>query len=199
MMEYLVHYIPRMSVNEINNPFATNYQSITILLRNLFVNDELLNPGAWLHAPLLFAIIGSCCSGILFFFLIRQIRTTNDDFSAFAFALLACTLFTAYTSSYGMIFILPACIELLRKASKKATIILLLIFLACNLPIGLFQSFPIPLRFPRLYLLMALFIMLLNQRKVPLFQIKWLAGSIAFFCLLAFLSIRQKPDPGDTF
>ncbi|MCX6274305.1 MAG: glycosyltransferase family 87 protein, partial [Bacteroidetes bacterium] len=46
MKQYFLEFIPRMSTNEINNPWATTYQSITVLLRNLFIHDQLLNPTA---------------------------------------------------------------------------------------------------------------------------------------------------------
>jgi hypothetical protein len=68
MKEYFLDYIPRMSVNEINNPYATTYQSITILLRNLFIPDQLLNPSAIFNSPVTFFILSGLCTGTLFFF-----------------------------------------------------------------------------------------------------------------------------------
>src|SRR6188768_3882218 len=70
MMDYLLKYVPRMSLNEINNPYAGSYQSFTVLLRNIFIPDKLLNPDALFNAPLLFSIAGGTCMGILFFLLI---------------------------------------------------------------------------------------------------------------------------------
>ena len=68
LQEYIFSFIPRMVQNEINNPYAGNYQSVTVLMRTLFVPDQLLNPHAPFNAPFIFSIGKGIITGLLFFF-----------------------------------------------------------------------------------------------------------------------------------
>ncbi|MEO8088577.1 MAG: glycosyltransferase family 87 protein, partial [Bacteroidota bacterium] len=202
MQQYIFDFIPRMSENEINNPYATTYQSITVLLRNLFIPDLLLNPAALFNSVFAFKIFSGLLTGILFFFFARQLLKSKDNFAAFSFTLLSGCLLTAYTSSYSLIFLLPFCITAikntrgsftfsfassrlsgLREMISSPAAYLLLIFLICTIPVNAFQSLPLLLRFPRLYLLLILFFTFCYENQ--LFKINWKWFSL---CLLMFIS-----------
>lgn len=194
MMEYIFNYIPRMSVNEINNPYATTYQSVTVLLRNLFIPDKLLNPASHFDSYNAFALISGICMGVLFFFFAKQLFKSKEPFSAFSFALLGGCLFTAYTSTYSLVFLVPAIIEVIRKNHAMSLLIFLLIFLVCNLPVNAFQSLPLLLRFPRLYLLLFLFFLLAGKQEFTGGKWKWLGASVAFFIAVTFFTTKKSND-----
>jgi len=214
MQEYLFDFIPRMSANEINNPYATTYQSITVLLRNLFKPDLLLHPAAPFNSIFAFNILGGLLTGILFFFFARQLLMTKDHFSLFSFTLLSGCLFTAYTSSYSLIFLLPFCIDVIRNKTKaespasdfKASrnmltsrgIFLILVFFICTIPVSAFQSLPLLLRFPRLYLLLILFFIYGSIQKFKKSDLKWLGLSILVFISGSML-ISKPADQSNYF
>lgn len=190
MMEtYLLEYVPRMAVNEINNPYATTYQSFTVLLRNLFIPDQLLNPDA-LHSSFAFSLLSGMITGIIIFLLMSFLLKTRDHFYAFACILLAGCLLTAYTASYALIFLIPLAIELIR---KEKFVLCLLVFLICSIPVNYFQSFPLLLRFPRLYLILILFMLGVGP-QIHRKEIRWLIPSMGLFTGLALLMNRTKND-----
>ena len=198
MMDYLLRYMPRMSLNEINDPYAASYQSVTVLLRNIFVPDQLLNPDALFNAPLLFSIASATCMGIFFFLLIRKIKTTESDFSSLAFILTGSLVLTAYTSSYSLVLLIPLCIHVIDRNAKSLGM-LLLIFAAANIPVNLFQQLPIMLRFPRLYLLIILFLLITLHQKILVAQTRWLIVTVIFFITVSLIGLKNKKDNSKYF
>ncbi len=199
MKEYLLNYIPRMSTNEINNPFATTYQSATVLLRNIFIRDQLLNPAAFYNSSFLFKLLSGLFTGILFFFFSKKLNRESDLFTRFSFTLLAGNLFTAYTSNYSLILMLPACIDVIRKKHSRLIYILILILAISSVPINLFQSLPLLLRFPRLYLLLILFFIFFKENKLISKDLKWITLSITFFIAVTFSFSKSKSDQSNYF
>ena len=198
MADYFFKSIPRMSQNEINNPYASTYQSFTVLLRNLFVPDQLLNPDAAFHAPLVFTIANGIFTGIIFFFLLSKLKILVNDFSAFALTLFSSLLLTSYTSSYSMVFLIPLCIHLIRIKPKSFALLLLLIFAVATIPVTVFQSQPLFFRFPRLYLLILLFFMIASGRELIASRFKWMLASIALFAGISILLLKKDHD-GSTY
>jgi hypothetical protein len=196
MQTYLFDFLPRMSANEINNPYATTYQSITILLRNLFIPDQLLNPSAMFNSVTAFILLSGLFTGLLFFFFLKRIRSTEDNFFAFAFTLVSGFLFTAYTSGYSMVLLAPLFLASIR--GKPNVLILALTFLICAIPVNAFQSLPLLLRFPRLYLLLILFFVSLSAVKLERKDAAWLSGFIAAFIFFFFI-ISKRPADTSTY
>ncbi|CAN5430684.1 hypothetical protein BH11BAC1_BH11BAC1_16460 [soil metagenome] len=206
MKQYIFDFLPRMSVNEINNPYATTYQSFTVLLRNLFIPDLLLNPAALFNSVFAFEIFSGLLTGIIFFFFARQLLKSKDNFAAFSFTLLSGCLLTAYTSSYSLIFLLPICItaikntnspfffrfSTLREIISSPASNLLLIFLICTIPVNAFQSLPLLLRFPRLYLLFLLFISYCFVRPPIKINWKWLSLSALIFISTSIMFSKRR-------
>jgi hypothetical protein len=197
MLDYLVKSIPRMVQNEINNPFATTYQSITVLLRNLFISDQLLNPDSTFNAPVIFSVLSGIITGILFLLLVIKITKSADDFSAFAITLFGSLVLTSYTSSYSLVLAIPLCLFVLRNDLRKITC-LLLIFLIANIPVSAFQSLPLLLRFPRLYLLIGLFLLITYHKEIFVSHFKWFLASIVFFIGVSFMMLK-KSDEASTY
>jgi len=198
MADYLFKSIPRMSLNEINNPYATTYQSFTVLLRNLFVPDQLLNPDAAIHAPLVFSMANGFFTGIIFFFLITKLKILVNDFSAFAFTLFSSLILTSYTSSYSMVFLIPLCIHLIRTKPKFYPLLILLILAIATIPVTAFQSLPLLFRFPRLYLLVILFFIISSEREMIASRFKWMLASMALFAGISIMLLKKDHD-GSTY
>lgn len=199
MLQYIFDYLPRMSVNEINNPYATTYQSITVMLRNLFIHDRLLNPTVVFNSTtegghVVFSILSGLSTGVLFFLYGKALLKKTDAFDIFSFTLLSIHLFTAYTSSYSLVFLFPLCISTIRVNKSGMIRFFILIFLICTIPVSAFQSFPFLLRFPRLYLFLLLFFIICLTNKISIKELKWLAMSVVIFISINFLSLTKRED-----
>ncbi len=200
LFEYIFSYVPRMSINEINNPWATTYQSFFVLLKNLFIPDQLLNPDAPLNSPPAFNIIIGIISGLLFFFLIKQLTKKLSDLSALGTGLLFSFLLTAYTSNYSLVMLLPLAISGSKEQpTPKLFYSLILLFLICSIPVAQFQSLPLLLRFPRLYLLIMLFFTTVSFRELVKRDFLWLGLSILFFALIKVFSTSVVSDKSDYY
>lgn len=204
LRQYILEFIPRMSINEINNPWATTYQSITVLLRNLFIHDQLLNPAAVFSSAyndyrVIYSILCGLSTGVLFFFFAKQLLKDKDHFSIFSFTLFSGCLFTAYTSSYSLLFLLPFCIASIRNKESSLIIVLLLTFLVCTVPVSAFQSSPLLLRFPRLYLLLLLFIVICMKHTYATRDLKWLVTSVAVFVSINYLTSKRSDDKSEYY
>lgn len=57
LREYLLRILPRSLRGEYNDPYITNLNSVTALLRRLFVAEPGLNPGPLVHAPMVFVVL----------------------------------------------------------------------------------------------------------------------------------------------
>jgi len=198
MMDFLMKSIPRMSLNEINNPYATTYQSITVLLRNHFLPDQLLNPDAIFNAPIIFSALNGIFTGIISFLLIIKLKNVTDNFSAFAFTLFGSLVLTSYTSSYSLVFMIPLCLYLFNLKPKSIPFLMLLVLAIANIPVSVFQSLPLIFRFPRLYLLIVLFLIIVSEKNIFRSRLKWIAVSIVFFAGIS-LAIVKKDDPSSYF
>ena len=204
MKQYILEFIPRMSINEINNPWATTYQSITVLLRNFFIHDKLLNPAAVFSSVyndyrVSYSILSGLITGILFFFFAKQLIKDKDHFSIFSFTLLSGCLFTAYTSSYSLVFLLPLCIASIIDKESRLIIVFTLTFLVCAVPVSSFQSFPILLRFPRLYMLLLLFIVICMKHTYATRDLKFLVMSVAVFVSINYLTSKRSDDKSEYY
>jgi hypothetical protein len=197
MNDYLFRSLPRMMQNEINNPYASNYQSVTVLLRNLFVPDRLLNPNALFNAPLVFSIAGGICTGILFFLLIRKLKSLENDFSAFAFILFGSLVLTAYTSSYSLVFLIPFCIYIINQRPKAFILYLILLLAIAWIPVNMFQSVPVAFHFPRLYLILILYLITTANRKIIFREVKWLIASMIFFTSSSIAMLKKNNDKSE--
>jgi hypothetical protein len=133
-----------------------------MLLKNLFVYDEVQNPHVLMNslpvfiiAMVLFkSVILACCVGI-------TIHKTNTGFVAFAGWITASLLLSPNGSSYSLMLLL---IPLLAFANTKQLYVYIgmaLIFLINSIPVQALAKWPLLLQFPRLYLLLLFFILIL--------------------------------------
>lgn len=170
--EYLFTILPAHSNGEINAAFTYNYQSIYMLAKYAFIKDPVLNRHLLLNSPLLYSFLliffksmalGICASVIM--------SNKNNELLSFGLLLLGSILISPFGSTYSNLLLLILMMGAWQSfPSHKTLIIISIIFLAGNLPVSLFTTLPIILRFPRLFLLTALLItvFIFNRTKLDI-------------------------------
>ncbi|CAN5918694.1 hypothetical protein BH11BAC7_BH11BAC7_08490 [soil metagenome] len=178
---YVIEILPRLAKGEINNAYATSYQSLQVLLKQLFVPDKLHNPNTWVDAPYLYTIGNITWRGIVL--VIALLFTFDKKYSSlfrFSFWLLAGILVSGYGSSYGLlqlIFLVIAIFSLKEISTLKKATLLVCIGIIANLPVHLFFDLSFPFNFPRLLILLCLLSLL-----VFILRPRW--NSFSLFSLL---------------
>jgi Glycosyltransferase family 87 len=164
---YVTEILPKVNNGELNNSFTFMFQSAFMLLKKLFVYDTLLNPhplyaNAWLFtilAGLFKAFILTAC-------IVFTIREKDRDFDSFAVWIMGSMLISPNGSSYSLILLLIPLLALMaRKTLIGSLIPALVLWAACYIPVYRLENAPTLLQFPRLYLLLLFFVLLLPLRK----------------------------------
>jgi hypothetical protein len=195
---YILEIFPRLNQGELNDPFTSVFQSAFMLFKDLFVYDRLLNPSGS-GQPYLFIIFNLLFKAFIIAASIRLTRKSNDDLTSFGIWILASLLISPNGSNYSLLLLLIPMIQLpklFRNRPGLLTASLVILFLATNIPVYYFNSFPVLLKFPRLYLLLGFFAVILFNYPT-LFSLKvFLLFSIIF--LLAELNkFRKSNDNSD--
>jgi hypothetical protein len=180
---YVFTIFPRAINGDLNDTYTYIFQSAFMLLKNLFVYDAVQNPtvlynstGIFIMAMALFkALLLACCVGV-------TLQKKMNDFMAFACWITASLLLSPNGSSYSLLLLLIPLLALGSEAQKPAYfyIGMVLVFLICAIPVQSFARLPLLLQFPRLYLLLLFFFLLIVLTGIQLPYKLW----IAFFALL---------------
>lgn len=186
--DYYLDIVPRLFAGEINDPYATSYQSTSVLLRKLFVYDKLLNPEGLAHSAYAYrtlSVLGNFIVVALAFIVIK--RSENDWFK-FSFCLLAGILLSGYGTIYGMILLMPLFVYLLLETNiLLPSAILVVSIFSVSIP-----TFPVPftvMQFPRLSLLILFFIFLIYKKEKALIAIPLIYTAIVSATWLYFSRI----------
>lgn len=182
--EYYVFTIfPRANNGELNDAYTNLFQSAFMLLKNLFVYDAVQNPTVLYNSTVIFimgmalfkALLLACCVGV-------TLQKKMNDFMAFACWITASLLLSPNGSSYSLILLLIPLLALGSEVQKPAYIYIGIaaVFLICAIPVQSFARLPLLLQFPRLYLLLLFFFLLILQAGIQLPYKLW----IVFFALL---------------
>ncbi len=193
-VEYFTQIMPRMLNNEINDTYAPSYQSMLVLLNKIFVYDKLLNPAGTMNNPLVFKILNSLYSLIvLYICAMFTIKKDTDDYLKFSLWLLAGLMITGYGSGYSLlllVFIALASVKHLKEKRFAQIIVLGFIFAISSIPVHMFSKFSLLMQFPRLYLFIAFFIVILIIYKIkPPFKYIYAVPLLAV--VIGFLSAPQ--------
>ncbi|HEU4719136.1 MAG TPA: glycosyltransferase family 87 protein, partial [Bacteroidia bacterium] len=161
---YFTEILPRLSVNEINNPFTFLSQSGTTFLRRLFVRDELLNPGAPYNSPSLFYLLNS----VYVLLLLLPVAMVSGDkkqntFAKFSLWLFAGVLVSGYSTEYGLFLLLFPLLSAGMRETKitgRWIAFLVVAAVAASFPVHRFLYETDPVRFSRLWMLLVFFVMM---------------------------------------
>jgi hypothetical protein len=196
---YGTQILPRLAKGEITNTYATTFQSIQVLLKQLFVPDALHNPSARFNSTAVYQWGIVVWTGIvlvtafLFSFDKRQ-----NSFSKFSMWIVAGMLISGYGSTYGLLLLIFPAIAIIQKeniSSQRKLILLLIVALVNNIPVTRIMELPLPFSFLRL-LFMVLFFVLLIYFLRP----RWnkYALTALFIPLLSLLHF-QKQEQGSMY
>jgi hypothetical protein len=178
---YVFTIFPRAMSGELNNTYTWVFQSAFMLGKNLFVYDDVQNPlvifnstPAFIICMVLFkaAVLAGCVG-------ITMGRKTND-WLAFAGWITASMLLSPNGSSYSLILLLMPLLALANSKRFYLYISIALLFLINTIPVQALAGWPLLLQFPRLYLLLLFFVILIKVSGTR-FPFK---PFIAFFVLL---------------
>ncbi|HUP14333.1 MAG TPA: glycosyltransferase family 87 protein, partial [Niastella sp.] len=114
---YLFTIFPRANSGELNNSYTYLFQSAFMLLKNLFVYDEVQNPGVFFNSMPLFVFLMACFKSILLACCVGiTINRKAGSFISFGGWMTASLLLSPNGSSYSLILLL---IPLLSLANSK--------------------------------------------------------------------------------
>jgi hypothetical protein len=199
---YFKDLFPRLNNGELNDSFTWIFQSAQMFFKDIFVYDALLNPKPVFNMPVLYesaialykAIIISAC-------ILLTVRNSPKDFLSFACWILASILVSPNGSVYSLILLVIPLLAFNSSIffSKKNVITMIALLLICNIPVYYFSDLPVVLKFPRLYLLTALFVMIIYSSGVKLNH-KLLAACFVLFLLpLCFKLIFQWEQDNSSY
>ncbi len=157
---YVFTIFPRANSGELNNSYTFLFQSAFMLLKNLFVYDEVQNPKVLFNSMPVFIIcmvlfkslILACCVGI-------SLHKTTTGRLAFAGWVTASLLLSPNGSSYSLVLLLIPLLALAN--SKRVYVFMALVFLINSIPVEALAKWPLLLQYPRLYLLLLFFLLML--------------------------------------
>lgn len=169
--DYFTHIMPRMLNNDINDTYASSYQSMPVLLNKIFVYDKLLNPTGSMEQPVLFKILYALYSfTVLYICAMFTLKNENEgnDILKFSLWLVAGLLVTGYGSGYSLLLLIFITITSVQqfKNKFKLAIIFGFIFAICSIPVHMFTKYSVLMQFPRLYIFILFFIILIIFFKI---------------------------------
>ncbi len=194
---YLTEVLPRANKGDYYDGFTPAAKSATMLFKNLWIADSLLNPQPLISSHSLYIATQSLYKSMLLAPVIGlSLSRPKQSLSIFSFWVMLMLLLSPALSSYASILLIfPLLVVSQSTASIRYKIAFgFLILLYCNLPIAPFLKFPLLFQFPKVYLLLALFTSYYfhlpkGRKKTTLF----LFFSLIFALLLALGFAQKKP------
>ncbi|MGZ4099357.1 MAG: glycosyltransferase family 87 protein [Bacteroidia bacterium] len=181
---YYTEIVPRLLKNEIVEPFYYGHQSIHIFFQNLFTYDQLANPLPLIDLPEL----ANICEGILvatFLYFIYAIVKKNDDSKTFSLFIFFILVINKYLPSYTLLMLLPFIITSIN--NRGSLIRLLLLTVACNLPLAWLPDMPWLIKYSRVILTLLVFIMAMAEYKPAVNSLKLVSAMalLVFFMMMS--------------
>jgi hypothetical protein len=177
---YLSAILPKMGRGELNDSFTYVFQSAFMLLKRCFLSDSLLNPHPVLYNPYLFTLGMALFKAFILSTAVLLTLREKDDFFPFSVWVMASMLISPNGSSYSLVLLVIPLLALMHRAgapdstgsshhngasSYRTIAAILLLVAACAVTVSRFGAFPIWAQFPRLYLLLLFYALLLLQGK----------------------------------
>ena len=200
--DYLFDILPRLMKNEINNPFATDYQTMYVFLEQIFVRDKMLNPGSPFDQPWLFQIANGIYSFLILLpVVLISLKSEISSFKKFSAWILAGMMLSGYGTNYGLLLLVVPLIAFLfteNELNKNGFLVLFLVAAICCVPVHQFSDLPVPLRFPRMWMMIALYFILISSMKIKL---NWKIALPVFVIISVsvLLSSKHTDDGSDYF
>ncbi len=201
ILNYYTHILPRLMNGDINDPFSSSYQSMQVLLKQLFIHDDLLNPTNSFDLPLIYFLLN------LFFVLVILLlsitfltNSTRSSFYKFSTTLFCGILISGYGTNYGLLLLLFPLLAFYKEREYHSFPLVtasILILFTCSVPVYRFFDLPILLRFPRLYMLLSFSLLYFYETRSKNF--KWRYHPLAVFILLPAALLFNKKQTDQSF
>jgi len=191
---YLSEIIPKMGKGELNDSFTYYFQSAFMLLKRVFLYDGLLNPHPVYYHPWLFVFSMAVFKALVLAPVILLTIRCRDELFAFGVWVLASMLISPNGSSYSLIVLLIPLWAMAPATRIRLFVAMLLLFAAGSLMLSRWGGYPLWAQFPRLYLLLGFFGLLL-WRMERIWN-AWLAGGLVLvFFVLDIRGYTTLPHP----
>jgi len=190
ILNYYSEILPRLMVGEINDPYATVYQSFTVLCRKTFVSDKLLNPENTYHNPILKSLFSLIYTSLLLAFTVIINKKEYDNFIKFSIIVFIGVLISGYGTFYGLILLIPLLVALIKNGNTTFVIAAIVLCVALVLPVKYFHNLPLLAQFPRLYLFITATLFISYRYKLHYYAS---AGMTILFVPLLVLSNINLP------
>lgn len=164
---YLFDILPRVMLNQLNDPFAQSYQSMSVLLRKMFILDTVLNPDVLWNMPDLFYALDIVFKLIIALGVWSLSKQVNDTLFTLSIWLWFAIAISGYSTVYALILLFPMAVWL-SSDLKRHWFALILLLTAVNLPVYFFDELQVGFQFPRLWLFLMLFTTLVYSYGVRL-------------------------------
>jgi hypothetical protein len=182
---YVKTILPKLLAGEINHTYSTNYQSLQVLLKTVFVPDKFQNQHAWFDNPYVYHKLLLAFKVVILSITVYSTFSKISKPAKFSFWLLANFLVSGHGNSFGLILLLIPLVFVLKdvaKPKRSDLLFIMCIVLILIMPFYWFSHLPLLLQFPRLYLLLLLFgsMLYLYQVKPNRVVVLVIAGSLFF-------------------
>lgn len=196
---FILEVMPKASNGEISGPYIPGYQSMLMLLKELFVYDSVENKTALIHSyPIYNAVLTAFKLFILSTGIIISIKS-KSDLKTFSYWIIASIILTPTGSTYSGVLFIFLFIHIITSVNYKTAkiVALILILLICNLPVNKFFNLPTLLTYPRLILNLMLYVLLflsfIKGKK------QWSLILIPTVAIATFIGLLAKSAPPDSW
>lgn len=192
---YLSNVLPRLYLGEINNTYAVNYQSAQVLLKTLFVPDGLHNPNVWFNNPYAYEWIWQTfkwlLTGLAVVISVSAVSTPRK----LAIWLVTSLLISGYGNSFSLILLVFPVLFYVTQFGKadyiRGALFMSALVFILFIPYQWFSAYPILFRFPRLFGLLLLLVVLIKKKDITKqMHLLWLSPVLAY--LLASPTIPNR-------
>ncbi len=196
---YLLEVLPRASQGLLAESYIDGYQSPLMFLKRLLLQHPLANPQGPIHSPWLFSLSLLALKTSVVMSAFTGTFLGRDRLETWSFWCFAFLVFSPYGSTYTLLLLAFPTVDILqRQTSTSGRILFLaLLFLICNLPLGVLLQLPFPLSYLRLVCLIALCVLWIRHSPIQVQWAKTLGMSAIATTILAIVLPRQT-EPTST-
>ena len=184
---YFLDLFPRLTDGYINDPYSNSYHGLVVLLRHLGQHDAILNPDTYFNfSPQFIAAVNGVVLLVLLGLILFRARIAQlTDTNPIVLLLLLLYIGSGYSSTYSLLIFPPF---ILVTNSKRQMLRVLLTILICALPPRLLTDAPIVFQHFKLYLFLALFILLV---ATGIHKFRMSLTTITIMVLFGIVQIRK--------
>jgi hypothetical protein len=195
---YATQIFPRSLESGAIDPYNPGVPTVSTMLRHYLVREPELNPHPLWEAPWMFFFLRTLVTvAVIVFLCLGVALRPSTDRRDFAWFVIAIVLLSTNLASYTFILLLLPLVLLLEESPLWQRAFFIAAYVLLTAPLGL------PSLFPKVWLLVAVFVMLGWERWRGLSR-KWIIGATALAALVAFVDARQHlrayaEEPGQRF